>query len=223
MKTLGVGHVGLAARDPLGLAGFYREVMGMTLAYSRAADQASPFGAMAFLSGRPDEEEHELVFVERPTGGRGHTAFRVASLDDLRDWYRHVRACGVAVTLSVVQGPSVAFYFADPEENRVEIYWATGLRFPAHFPEPVDLEAPTAELLAVVERAAAERGVALPPGWPARGQTPAETMRELLRGYQRTQLLHVAAELGIADRLGGGPKSAGSLGGTLAYVEAVPA
>jgi catechol-2,3-dioxygenase len=87
---IGVGHVGLGAKDLAALAAFYRNVLGMTVVRQSPAD--APFGATLFLSGHPEEEDHEVVFFSDPT--RAHTAFKVASLEELRTFYRQVKERG---------------------------------------------------------------------------------------------------------------------------------
>jgi hypothetical protein len=36
-------------------------------------------------------------------------------------------------------GVSVAFYFEDPEEHLIEVYWPTGLAWPQPYGDPIDL------------------------------------------------------------------------------------
>lgn len=43
------------------------------------------------------------------------------------------------------------------------------------------------------------------------GEQPSATLRRLINGYQVSQAIHVAAELGIADLLAGGPRDADDL------------
>src|SRR5687767_5859688 len=44
-----------------------------------------------------------------------------------------------------------------------------------------------------------------------REEPPAAALRRLVNGYQVSQAIHVAAVLGIADQLAGGPKSSDEL------------
>ena len=59
--------------DPAALAEFYRDVLGMTITGGSGAD--GPFGATAFLSSRPEEEDHELAIFANPM--YRHLAFKV--------------------------------------------------------------------------------------------------------------------------------------------------
>jgi catechol 2,3-dioxygenase len=153
-KLRGVSHVGIAARDPHALASFYRDVMGMTIT---GGSEAGPgFGACAFLSSRPDEENHEVVFfADRQYA---HTAFRVESLAELRSRYRAVVERGIAIRTVVNHGCSLAFYFHDPEGNQIEVYWATHVDNWQPYGDPVDLNASEEELLAEVARVQRETG-----------------------------------------------------------------
>jgi catechol 2,3-dioxygenase len=144
----GVSHVGIAARDPAALAAFYQDVMGMTITGGAPATDA--FGACAFLSSRPNEENHEIVFFA--DARYAHTAFRVDSLAELRERYRAVVARGLPIRSVVNHGCSLAFYFHDPEGNQIEVYWATNVNNWQPYGDPIDLAACEEVLLADVER-----------------------------------------------------------------------
>src|SRR4029434_7217514 len=108
---------GMVANDPAALAEFYRDVLGMTVTGRSDAD--GPFGATAFLSSRPEEEDHELAIF---TDARyRHLAFKVASLADLRAFNHQVAARGITIKLTMIHGCSLAFYFDDPEGNMIEV------------------------------------------------------------------------------------------------------
>ena len=158
LKITGMYHIGMAAKDPAALAEFYRDVLGMTITGGSTA--ASPLGASAFLSSRHNEEDHELVFFANPEFK--HIAFRVASLADLRAFHRQTKERGVPIKFMLNHGCSLCFYFADPEGNLVEVYWATGLNNRQPYADPIDLEAPEEELRQAVARVAANAGLPLP-------------------------------------------------------------
>ena len=153
MSRLGVSHVGIAAKDPAKLAAFYQDVLGLRATGGSGAEH-SEFGASAFLSGRPNEENHEVVFFADPKFA--HTAFRVGSLAELREHHRQVVERGIPIKMSLNHGCSLAFYFDDPEGNMIEIYWATNVHNWQPYGDPIDLAATEAELLADVERVARE-------------------------------------------------------------------
>ncbi len=150
-RITGVCHVGLAAKDPAALAEFYRDVMGMTIV-GGSDERNGQFGASAFLSSRPDEENHELVFFA--DSYFKHTAFKVASLADLREFYRNVKARGLPIKMALNHGCSLAFYFDDPEGNMIEVYWPTNVHNHQPYGDAIDLDASEDELLRDVERVA---------------------------------------------------------------------
>jgi catechol-2,3-dioxygenase len=169
MATIsGFYHVGMAARDPAALAAFYRDALGMTI--TGGSDAGSPFGQTAFLSSRPEQENHELAIFAAPM--YRHLAFKVASLADLRALHRQVTARGIPIALALNHGCSLAFYFDDPEGNMVEVYWPTGLPNDQPYGDPLDLDGSDAALIEAVAGIAARAGLALPPALAATGATP---------------------------------------------------
>ena len=163
LKIMGMHHVAIVAKDPAALAEFYRDMLGMTITGGSSAD--SPFGASAFLSSRPEEEDHEIAIFANPM--YRHTAFRVASPADLRAFYRTIKERGLPIKLMFNHGCSLGFYFDDPEGNMIEVYWATGLHNPQPYADPTDLDATEEQLLQEVARIASQAGMPLPDGLDA--------------------------------------------------------
>jgi catechol-2,3-dioxygenase len=158
-KITGFHHVGMVAHDPAALAEFYREVLGMTITGGSSAD--GPFGATAFLSSRPEEENHELALFANPMFR--HFAFKVASLNQLRTLHRQISERGIPIKFAMNHGCSLAFYIDDPEGNMIEIYWPTGLDNRQPHGDPLDLERSDTDLIQEVEDIATRAGLALPP------------------------------------------------------------
>jgi catechol-2,3-dioxygenase len=169
MATIaGFSHVGLAAQDPAALAAFDRDALGMTI--TGGSDEGRRFGATAFLSSRPAEENHELAIFAAPL--YRHLAFKAASLADPRALHRRVTARGTPVKLALNHGCSLAFDFDGPEGNTVEVSWPTGLDNPQPHGDPLDFDASDADLIAAVAGIAARAGLPLPPALAAMGATP---------------------------------------------------
>jgi catechol 2,3-dioxygenase len=149
---IGVRHVGWGVKDPVALAAFYRDVMGMTVVRQTPAD--SPIGTTVFLSRHPEgDEDHDLVFF--PNQMFAHTAFEVASLGELKTSYREVKERGVPIKMTMNHGVALSFYFDDPEGHNIEIYWLTHVNVRQRFyAKPIDLDLPEEELLREVERVA---------------------------------------------------------------------
>jgi len=141
--TIGLGHVGMYARNTASLAAFYRDVMGLQVV--GGSDESHPLGASAFLSSRPDAESHEIAMFSNPEFV--HRAFKVGSLAALKRFHQKIAGRGVPIRFQFLHGVSTAFYFHDPEGNMIEVYWRTGLEHPQPCAQGIDLSKPEAELL----------------------------------------------------------------------------
>jgi catechol 2,3-dioxygenase-like lactoylglutathione lyase family enzyme len=152
----GTRHVGLAAKDPISLVPFYRDVLGMTLVRQTPAD--SPIGTTIFLSRHPEgKEDHDLVIF--PDAMFMHIAFEVSSLSELKRSYQEVKE-KVPIKFVFNHGMALSFYFDDPEGHNIEIYWSTTPDFRERqklaasriFAEPIDLSLSEDQLLREVKR-----------------------------------------------------------------------
>jgi catechol 2,3-dioxygenase-like lactoylglutathione lyase family enzyme len=141
-KVTGLGHVGLYVRDLTRMEQFYSSILGMTVT-DRGGNR------VVFLSARPQHEHHELAlaFSADQKTEAGQVSFHVDSLQNLKTLYRRVKDAGCTFERVVNHGIAFGAYFRDPEDNIVEIYWATGIDYPQPFAEPINLEASDAELL----------------------------------------------------------------------------
>ena len=115
-----VGHIARAARDPHGLAEFYRDLLDLRIVREVGNRLA---GDSVLLSGHPEKEDHELVFITKPEST--HTAFRVDSVETLSALYHRARGRGIAVPYALDNGIARSFFVRDPEGNAIEVYLAT--------------------------------------------------------------------------------------------------
>ncbi len=138
-----LGHVGIFVKDWERARAFYRDIVGLQI-----TDESHERG-MAFFSARPDEEHHEFaVFREQGDGTViQQISFHVKSIENLREYYRLFQERGVEILETVSHGNAISIYFADPEGNRLEVYWPTGIKWAQPFKRPVDLNLPDEELL----------------------------------------------------------------------------
>jgi len=137
---------------------FYRDVLGLFV-----TDEEPKMG-MVFLSARPEDEHHELLIC----GGRNvddrdaqllqQVSFRCNSLDDVVGYYRRFREEKVPIDMIVSHGNAVGLYFRDPEGNRCEVYWNTGLKARQPYLEMVDLDEPADEIIRKIRDSVAEHG-----------------------------------------------------------------
>jgi catechol-2,3-dioxygenase len=151
-QLIGVGHVGLSARDPAALAEFYRDVLGLQV----VPVDASALGATAFLSSHPADITVDLALFANPA--YQHTAFEVGSLADLRAFHQRVVGRGVPVKMALNHGVSLSFYFDDPEGHLIEVYWSTGLACHPRHGDLIDLTLPEEALRRDVAELAARAG-----------------------------------------------------------------
>jgi catechol-2,3-dioxygenase len=101
---------------------WYCEVFGATACYE------SEF--VAFL--RYDEEHHRFGFVQLPpvepghieglVPGLVHVAYAYDSAHSLLEQYEHMKALGEKPVVSVNHGPTISFYYKDPDRNTLELF-----------------------------------------------------------------------------------------------------
>lgn len=117
-----LGHVVLKVRDVATSTEFYMRTLGLQLAHENRER------GMAFLSfGR---EHHELALFQLATGqapdatqpGLHHTAWQLASPEDLRTAYTELKTMGVPIVSTIKHNVTWSIYFNDPDGNRVELY-----------------------------------------------------------------------------------------------------
>lgn len=154
-----LGHVGLYCEDLATQAAFYTEVLGLV------KTDEDPEHGLVFLSARPDVEHHELLLAAGRNAGREaqvvqQVSFRCDGLDDVRGFYATFRERGVPLDMVVSHGNAIGIYFYDPEGNRCEVYWNTGLVARQPFVMPIDLTASSETILeqvrAMVDRFGAD-------------------------------------------------------------------
>lgn len=119
-KPLRFAHVVLQSYDMPRLAAWYRDVFDLDILVETPR----------VTFGTYDEEHHRFGFTQLPgdppTDGRPsplkHVAFAFASLDDLVAQYRKLKALGCLPAECVNHGPTVSFYYLDPDGNGVEFF-----------------------------------------------------------------------------------------------------
>ncbi|WP_067670911.1 VOC family protein [Nocardia miyunensis] len=123
-RVISLGHVGIGVKDLPMMIDFYTEVLGLTV-----TDGGAPGGHNVFMSADPHNEHHQFVMSMRGVQANAQpVSFTTDTLDDLRDLYHAVRDHGGCTDVQVVNhGISISFYFLDPEGNRMQVYWPTGV------------------------------------------------------------------------------------------------
>lgn len=152
-----LGHVGLRCHDVQRQLAFYTEVLGLTV-----TDHDEALGIW-FLSARPDTEHHELLLAagrDVPEGAKliQQVSFRCARFEDVLGFYRRFRTHQVRLDMIVSHGNAIGVYFYDPEGNRCEVYWQTGLVARQPFVEHIDLDTDPDELLTAIRDSVERHG-----------------------------------------------------------------
>lgn len=119
-----IGHIVLKVRSLERSRPFYTQLLGL------AVMKELPEVKMLFLaSNRRDHHEIALAEVGERAGqpdahavGLAHFAFRLKSLDDLRDAYRELKEHNVPISFTVNHGVTRSIYFLDPDGNQLEVY-----------------------------------------------------------------------------------------------------
>lgn len=161
-EIIGCRHVGWGSKDPVALAEFYENTLGMKVVHDIPAE--SPIGRTIFLSHQlHDEDDHDIVIFN--DDALAHTAFKTSSLAELKEWHRHLKEKGVQIAVVLNHGVSLSLYLQDPEGRRIEIFWLTHVEVtnPNFWAQPIDLDRPDEELLAEVRRVATSTESVEPP------------------------------------------------------------
>ncbi|HTW87847.1 MAG TPA: VOC family protein [Candidatus Binataceae bacterium] len=152
-----LGHVGIYVNDLEGQRAFYRDVIGLTV-----SDEDLGVG-LVFLSARPNEEHHEFLLARGREAAPDvrlvqQISFRCNSLEDVLAYYRRFRQHGVKIQRTVSHGNAVSIYFYDPEGNRCEVYWDTGLKAKQPYLVMIDLDTPPDRLMKEIEESVRKYG-----------------------------------------------------------------
>jgi len=146
-RVVGLGHVGIYVQDLDRMVRFYRDFMGMTV--TKISDGS------AFLSTDPERSDHEIALMKgRQSLEDPHLinqiSMRVNSLADLRDFHDRIKAEGYQIDSLVTHASAIGCYFRDPENNRTEVFWVTGLPSWVGIGVGIDIDRPDEEVLAEV-------------------------------------------------------------------------
>ena len=149
----GLGHVGIYADDLMKQRDFYTRVIGL-----KVADEDLEGRGMCFLSSDPEREHHEFVLMkgrEAPEGTKliQQISFIVPTIDDLREHYHRLQAENVKIDRIVSHGNAFGMYGYDPEGNRFEVYYKTGVDVPQPHSQAIDLTKSDEELMDIARAA----------------------------------------------------------------------
>jgi catechol 2,3-dioxygenase len=119
-----LGHVNIFVRNAERSQKWYEDVLGLHTYDLRP-------GGAAFMSANK-EESHEVALVQvgdnapgpqKGQVGLNHMAWRMESLEDLKELYRRLKEKQVPIERIGDHGVSLGIYFHDPDGNGIEVYY----------------------------------------------------------------------------------------------------
>jgi catechol 2,3-dioxygenase len=112
---------------------WYAKVVGMVPIYSTSNSwgvEAGVSAGAAFVTN--DRAHHRMAIASLPelqedTDKKAHVklqhvAFEYATIDDLLTSYVRIKGLGIEPILTTDHGPTIAFYYQDPDGNSVELF-----------------------------------------------------------------------------------------------------
>jgi catechol 2,3-dioxygenase len=148
-----LSHFGASCFDIDRMIAFYTEVFNLQVT-DKGPGNTFPF-MLAFLSGRPDQH-HQLVLAQNRPAGAPSTimqlSFKVQSLGELREARDRALRMGASRMRGLNHGNALSIYFADPEDNTVEVYLDTPWYVSQPHGDPLDIDRPDEEIWAETER-----------------------------------------------------------------------
>jgi|TARA_B100001964_G_scaffold233116_1_gene289887 catechol 2,3-dioxygenase len=107
---------------------FYTKVLGFDITDRGDFPHPEVEGSEIVFLSQVDTDHHQIAFVdglrdENPPNSVHHFAFRVASLDDVKQMSERVTSDGrTEGTLPITHGNAWSVYFSDPEGNGIEVF-----------------------------------------------------------------------------------------------------
>ena len=117
-------HVNVFVRDVERSKKWYEDLLGLHVYEYRP-------GWAAFLSA-DEEQSHEVALMQvgedAPLQSKGqvglnHMAWRLERLDDLKEFYKQIKAAGQPIERIIDHGISLGIYLRDPDGNGVEVFY----------------------------------------------------------------------------------------------------
>lgn len=151
MGIVELGHTGLHAYDLDVMRDFYERVLGLTV-----TDEEPALG-LVFLSSRPEYEHHEFVLAggrDAPIGAKliNQISWRLDGVSALQHYHQILRKENARIESVVTHGNAIGIYFLDPEGNKLEVYWPTGVDVPQPFRKNISLEGSPEDVVAENKR-----------------------------------------------------------------------
>jgi catechol 2,3-dioxygenase len=159
--NLAFSHMGISVTDLAKMERFYTQVMGFTV-----TDRGETAGLDIVFLSRDPRDHHQIVLAtgrpkQMPINTRNpvfgpsinQISFRMASLADLRDMHRRLKAEGYTDDQLMIgnHGIGWSIYFPDPEGNMIEVFVDSEWYCRQPVLQPLDLTQSDAAILAATE------------------------------------------------------------------------
>jgi catechol 2,3-dioxygenase-like lactoylglutathione lyase family enzyme len=115
-------HVGIKTRRPEEMIAFYQKLLGveevvsLPFAVFLAYDEEMANHRLVLFTGDQFEGESDPKRI-----GLQHLAYQYAGIDELLEHYQALKASGIEPRWVTDHGPTMSFYYADPDGNIVEL------------------------------------------------------------------------------------------------------
>jgi catechol 2,3-dioxygenase len=126
-------HFGVETRHLERMIDWYAKVVGMVTIYQASnawGSEAGVSAGAAFVSN--DRANHRMAIFSLPElkedtdkhahAKLQHVAFEYATIDDLLNTYTRLKGLVIEPVLTTDHGPTIAFYYEDPDGNIVELF-----------------------------------------------------------------------------------------------------
>ena len=129
-KPLQLDHVNIYVRNVECSHQWYTEVLGLHT-YDTLTSPTTGRIRAAFLTADL-EHAHDIALMEvgddaagpqKGQVGLNHFAWKMGSLEDLKEMYHRLKEKGVAIRQVSDHGVSIGVYFQDPDGNGMEVYY----------------------------------------------------------------------------------------------------
>jgi len=149
---LKLSHAFINVHDVDNVVPFYTDVLGFHITDRGVIGEDTH---AVFMSQDP-ENHHQIALASRleegePTRNLGHVAFRMETIDELRDLKAELNARGIAIHREISHGNAWSLYFADPEGNGVECFVDTPFHVSQPQGKPTDIDLDDRALLEKTE------------------------------------------------------------------------
>jgi catechol 2,3-dioxygenase len=138
---LKLSHAFINVADVDKVLPFYTDILGFEITDRGELNGGIP---AVFMSQDP-ENHHQIALAQTMTEGAGlrnlgHVAFRMESIDDLRDLKRRLAEQSIEVRREISHGNAWSLYFADPEGNGIECFVDTPFHVSQPQGKPTDID-----------------------------------------------------------------------------------